>query len=66
MAAASVLAAQAAPAAGSILYVPKGPALDWSDAGLAAASWQNWKSGPAGAGAFVKIDPDVYYPGDAA
>ncbi|MGQ9599591.1 MAG: lipid II:glycine glycyltransferase FemX [Anaerolineae bacterium] len=47
----------------SLLYVPKGPALDWNDLEQAAqvlAALEGWsRSQKAG---FIKIDPDVYYP----
>jgi peptidoglycan pentaglycine glycine transferase (the first glycine) len=51
----------------SMLYVPKGPALDWADTVLAARVMaelerlaRRWRV------IFCKIDPDVYYPSDDA
>jgi peptidoglycan pentaglycine glycine transferase (the first glycine) len=47
----------------SILYVPKGPALDWVDAGLAARVLAELEALARRRRAlFFKIDPDVYYP----
>jgi peptidoglycan pentaglycine glycine transferase (the first glycine) len=50
----------------SILYAPRGPALDWTDPALVervlAALEQLARERRA---LFVKIDPDVYNPGDA-
>ena len=47
----------------SILYVPKGPALDWTDADLAARVLAELEDLARRRRAlFVKIDPDVYYP----
>ena len=44
----------------SVAYVPKGPILDWSDAGLAEAVLDRIETEARRAGAiFVKIDPDV-------
>ena len=41
-------------------YIPKGPILDWSDAGLAEAVLERIEAEARRAGAiFVKIDPDV-------
>jgi peptidoglycan pentaglycine glycine transferase (the first glycine) len=46
----------------SILYVPKGPALDWSDTTLAAGVLVALQRLARRRKAlFVKIDPDVYY-----
>jgi peptidoglycan pentaglycine glycine transferase (the first glycine) len=50
----------------SILYVPKGPALDWADAELAESILAELESMTRRRRAlFVKLDPDVYYPQDA-
>ena len=50
----------------SILYVPKGPALDWDNAGLAGQVMQELASLARRQRAlFIKIDPDVYYSTDA-
>ena len=50
----------------SILYVPKGPTLDWRRADLAKQVVQELASLARRERAlFVKIDPDVYYSGDA-
>ena len=50
----------------SILYVPKGPALDWNRAGLAERVVQELaRLARRERALFVKIDPDVYYSGDA-
>ena len=50
----------------SILYVPKGPALDWDNAGLAEQVTQELASLARRQRAlFIKIDPDVYYSTDA-
>jgi lipid II:glycine glycyltransferase (peptidoglycan interpeptide bridge formation enzyme) len=47
----------------SILYVPKGPALDWSDAALAAGVLAEVERLARRRRAlFVKVDPDIYYP----
>ncbi|MFN2243274.1 MAG: lipid II:glycine glycyltransferase FemX [Anaerolineae bacterium] len=46
----------------SILYVPKGPALDWTRAGLAERVLQELSALARRERAlFVKVDPDVYY-----
>ncbi len=48
-----------------ILYVPKGPALDWADVALAGRVLAELERLARRRGAlFVKIDPDVYYPDD--
>lgn len=47
----------------SLLYVPRGPALDWNDQEWAAqvlAALEDWSRSRQAA--FLKIDPDVYYP----
>jgi lipid II:glycine glycyltransferase (peptidoglycan interpeptide bridge formation enzyme) len=47
----------------SILYVPKGPALDWTDADLARRVLAELTNLARRRRAlFIKIDPDVYYP----
>ena len=44
----------------AVAYVPKGPILDWSDAGLVEAVLGRIEAEARRAGAiFVKIDPDV-------
>lgn len=46
----------------SILYVPKGPALDWADADLGRRVQAKLENLARRRGAmFVKVDPDVYY-----
>jgi peptidoglycan pentaglycine glycine transferase (the first glycine) len=49
----------------SVLYVPRGPALDWNDAALATQvlSWLE-QLARAQRAILVKIDPDIYYPED--
>jgi lipid II:glycine glycyltransferase (peptidoglycan interpeptide bridge formation enzyme) len=50
----------------AILYVPKGPALDWTDTGLAARVLAGLEDLARKRRAlFLKIDPDLYYPRDA-
>jgi peptidoglycan pentaglycine glycine transferase (the first glycine) len=50
----------------SMLYVPRGPALDWSDTVLAARVLAELERLARQRRAiFCKIDPDVYYPDDA-
>jgi peptidoglycan pentaglycine glycine transferase (the first glycine) len=50
----------------SILYVPKGPALDWTDAGLVARVLAQLEHVARQRRAlFLKIDPDLYYPDEA-
>jgi peptidoglycan pentaglycine glycine transferase (the first glycine) len=66
VAAASVLQREVPRLPVSILYVPKGPALDWRDAGLAERILAELESLARRRRAlFLKIDPDIYYPGDA-
>jgi len=66
VAAASVLERRLPRLPVSILYVPKGPALDWTDAGLAARVLDELEQLARQRRAlFLKIDPDVYYPGEA-
>ena len=44
----------------AVAYVPKGPILDWADAGLAGQVLDDLENAARRAGAFfVKIDPDV-------
>jgi lipid II:glycine glycyltransferase (peptidoglycan interpeptide bridge formation enzyme) len=50
----------------SVLYVPRGPALDWTDSALVARVLAELEDLARNRRAvFVKIDPDVYYPDDA-
>ena len=50
----------------SILYVPKGPALDWTRAGLTERVMQELaRLARRERALFIKVDPDVYYPEDA-
>ena len=50
----------------SVLYVPRGPALDWHDAALAAqVLGELERLARRQRAILLKIDPDVYYP-DAA
>ena len=66
VAAASVLRRKLPRLPVSILYVPKGPALDWTRAGLAEQVVQELASLARRERAlFIKVDPDVYYSGDA-
>ena len=47
----------------SILYVPKGPALDWTRVGLAERILQELaRLARRERALFIKVDPDVYYP----
>jgi lipid II:glycine glycyltransferase (peptidoglycan interpeptide bridge formation enzyme) len=63
LAAASVLQRRLPRLPLSILYVPKGPALDWTDAGLASRVLAELERIARSRRAlFVKIDPDVYDP----
>jgi lipid II:glycine glycyltransferase (peptidoglycan interpeptide bridge formation enzyme) len=63
VAAASVLQRKLPRLAASLLYVPKGPALDWADANLAASVLTELeREARAQKAVFVKIDPDVYDP----
>lgn len=67
VAAASVLQRRLPRLPASILYVPKGPALDWIDADLAARVLAELESLARQRRAlFVKVDPDVYYAEDGA
>ena len=62
VAAASVLRRKLPRLPVSILYVPKGPALDWSDARIAERVTQELAHLARRERAlFIKIDPDVYY-----
>lgn len=63
LAAASVLERRLPHLPASILYVPKGPALDWTDAALAGEVLAALEGLARRRRAlFVKIDPDVYTP----
>jgi peptidoglycan pentaglycine glycine transferase (the first glycine) len=63
VAAASVLQRRLPRLPVSILYVPKGPVLDWNDADLAARVLAELEGlAHRHRALFVKIDPDVYYP----
>jgi lipid II:glycine glycyltransferase (peptidoglycan interpeptide bridge formation enzyme) len=66
VAAASVLERRAASlplAPASILYVPRGPALDWNDETVAEGVLGELEAlARRRRATFVKIDPDVYYP----
>jgi peptidoglycan pentaglycine glycine transferase (the first glycine) len=63
VAAASVLQRKVPRLPLSILYVPKGPALDWTDTALARRVLEELESLARRRRALlVKIDPDVYYP----
>ena len=65
VAAASVLERRVPRLPVSILYVPKGPALDWADADrLGAVLEELERLARRRRALFLKIDPDVYYPGD--
>jgi lipid II:glycine glycyltransferase (peptidoglycan interpeptide bridge formation enzyme) len=66
VAAASVLQRKMPRLPVSILYVPKGPALDWARAGLVERVLDDLEGLARQEGALcVKIDPDVYYPDHA-
>jgi peptidoglycan pentaglycine glycine transferase (the first glycine) len=66
VAAASVLRRKLPRLPVSILYVPKGPALDWNRVGLAERIMQELAGLARRERAlFVKVDPDVYYSEDA-
>jgi peptidoglycan pentaglycine glycine transferase (the first glycine) len=66
VAAASVLQRRLSRLPVSILYVPKGPALDWTDAQLAARILEELERlARRQRVLFIKLDPDVYHPGDA-
>jgi lipid II:glycine glycyltransferase (peptidoglycan interpeptide bridge formation enzyme) len=65
VAAASVLQRKLPHLPVSILYVPKGPALDWIDVPLARKILGELEQWARQRGAlFLKVDPDVYYPDD--
>jgi peptidoglycan pentaglycine glycine transferase (the first glycine) len=67
VAAASVLQRRLPRLPVSILYVPKGPALDWTDADLAARVLADLEGLARHRRAlFAKIDPDVYYPDEVS
>lgn len=66
VAAASVLERRLSRLPVSVLYVPKGPALDWSDANLTEKVLTELESLARRRRALMlKIDPDVYYADDA-
>ncbi|MGD2206198.1 MAG: peptidoglycan bridge formation glycyltransferase FemA/FemB family protein [Anaerolineae bacterium] len=66
VAAASVLRRKLPVLPVSVLYVPKGPVFDWTDPVLTARVLAGLEDLARDWGAlFVKIDPDVYHPGDA-
>jgi len=66
VAAASVLERRLPRLPVSILYVPKGPILDWQDTGLAIRILVELERLVRGRRAlFLKIDPDIYYQDDA-
>ena len=66
LAAASVLQRRLPRLPLSILYVPKGPALDWADVGLVESILAELESLARSRRAlFIKLDPDVYYPSEA-
>jgi peptidoglycan pentaglycine glycine transferase (the first glycine) len=66
VAAASVLRRRAPRLPFSIFYVPKGPALDWADTGLAERVLLELAGLARRERAlFIKVDPDVYYPESA-
>ncbi len=66
VAAASVLQRRVPGLPLSILYVPKGPALDWTRAGLAERVLRELAHLARRKRAlFIKIDPDIYYLEDA-
>jgi lipid II:glycine glycyltransferase (peptidoglycan interpeptide bridge formation enzyme) len=65
VAAASVLQRKIPHLPVSILYVPRGPALNWMEAGLGARVIGALEQLAQRLRVlFVKIDPDVYYPGE--
>jgi lipid II:glycine glycyltransferase (peptidoglycan interpeptide bridge formation enzyme) len=65
VAAASVLERRVPRLPMSILYVPKGPALDWADASRLGSVLGELEHLARRRGAlFLKIDPDIYYPDD--
>ena len=66
VAAASVLERRPGRLPAAVLYVPKGPALDWSNCAArerVLAELEAWARRRRAL--FLKIDPDVYYPQDA-
>jgi lipid II:glycine glycyltransferase (peptidoglycan interpeptide bridge formation enzyme) len=66
VAAASVLERKLPRLPASVLYVPKGPALDWTNAQARAQVLAELEALARRRRAlFIKIDPDVYYPEDA-
>ena len=66
VAAASVLQRRLPGLPASVLYVPKGPVLDWSDLELAEGVLETLEHLARRRRAlFVKLDPDAYYPDDA-
>ena len=66
VAAASVLRRKLPRLPVSILYVPKGPALDWNRVGLAERITQELaRLARRERALFIKVDPDVYYSEDA-
>ena len=66
LAAASVLQRQVPPLPLSILYVPKGPSLDWTRSRLAERVLRELAGLARQQRAlFIKIDPDIYYAEDA-
>ena len=66
VAAASILRRELPRLPVSILYVPKGPALDWKRVGLAERTVQELaRLARRERALFLKVDPDVYYPDDA-
>jgi peptidoglycan pentaglycine glycine transferase (the first glycine) len=65
VAAASVLKRKVPRLPLSILYVPKGPALDWTDTALVERILQELgRLARRERAIFIKVDPDLYYPGD--
>ena len=63
VAAASVLERRVGRLPASVLYVPKGPALDWDNCGVREQVAAELEALARQRRAlFVKIDPDVYYP----
>jgi lipid II:glycine glycyltransferase (peptidoglycan interpeptide bridge formation enzyme) len=65
VAAASVLQRSLSRLPLSILYVPKGPALDWNDSARAARVLEELEGLARRRALLVKIDPDVYLPDGA-
>jgi lipid II:glycine glycyltransferase (peptidoglycan interpeptide bridge formation enzyme) len=65
VAAASVLQRRLPRLPVSILYVPKGPALDWTNVELAVHVLEELEQLARRKQAlFIKVDPDIYYPDD--